>query len=74
MKEKVFTCPWCSFPLEKGVFHGSSYAFVKDGMEIKWPNVFKSLSENESGVYIRNWATLPVAYACRQCRKIILPY
>ena len=72
--EKVFICPWCGATLEKGKFHGSTYAFVKDGMEMKWAKRLASVSENETGVYIRNWVGLPVAYACRQCRKIIHPY
>ena len=74
MEEKILHCPWCGACLEKGKLHGSTYAFVKDGAELKWPNPFKSLSENESGIYIRNWTELPVAYACRNCRKIIQPY
>lgn len=74
MEVKVFTCPWCGAELEKGTFGGARYAFMKDGEEIPYPNPFKPLIENESGIYIHNWSGKPVAYACRQCRKIILPY
>ena len=74
MEEKVFRCPWCGDNLEKGKFYGSSYAFVKDGEECRFPVPLKALAEDKSGIYIRNWTESPVAYACRTCRKIIHPY
>ena len=74
MEEKTYRCPWCGDVLEKGRFSGSSYAFIKDGEEYHWARPLKGMTEDKSGIYIRNWTELPVAYACRTCRKIILPY
>lgn len=74
MEEKTYRCPWCGDVLEKGQFRAPSYAFLKDGGKLRYPVPLKGLFVDSDGIYIRNWTEVATAYACRTCRKIILPY
>lgn len=75
MEEKEHRCPWCGSPLEKGLLRGGTYCFVRDGTESPLLyGYFKTQIEGEGYVAFFNWKKFPAAYACRSCRKIILPY
>lgn len=75
MEEQELRCPWCGGPLEKGQLRAPTYVYIKDGGEIPlFYNVFKTQVEGEEYIAFRNWTEAPTAYACRSCRKIILPY
>ena len=75
MAEKTYTCPWCGDILQKGQFHsGGSFDCVKSGEDFYFPITAKELITNESGIYVRTFGEVPVAYACRTCRKIVLPF
>ena len=74
MEEKELRCPWCGGPLEKGQMWGDSYGFIKEGRNTKLVPMFKRVTEKEDYIWFRNYMDNPPAYACRSCRKIILPY
>lgn len=76
MEEKEMRCPWCGGPLEKGQMWGAQYGFMKEGFNGGYmPNFqVKRVKEKEDYIWFRNWVDNPPAYACRSCRKIILPY
>lgn len=74
MEEKEMRCPWCGGSLEKGQMWGDSYGFIKEGSNTKLVPMFKRVTEKEDYIWFRNYMDNPPAYACRSCRKIILPY
>lgn len=74
MEEQELRCPWCGGPLEKGQLWGDDCGFMKEGCRGSFLPAFKRVTEKENYIWFRNWVDNPPAYACRSCRKIILPY
>ena len=78
MNNQVAKCPWCNQDLEHGTFRsrGGNY-FLPDGN--KTPNFFTIQSMKRKNAimlppYPIGDASMPEAYVCRGCQKIIIPY
>ena len=72
-------CPYCGAEMETGILHHRGGFFLPEGEKMPWTYFEKSLKK-------RNAIELPLddgfsfvpeypkAYACRKCKKIIVPY
>ena len=67
-------CPWCGRLMEKGTMCGARYWFIAEGKKHSLSVKLKPLVETEDGIFFNNWRECPEAYACRTCKKIVLPY
>ena len=74
MEEQELRCPWCGGLWRRGSCGATAMASSQRGVKVATHNIFKRVTEKEKCIWFRNWVDNPPAYACRSCRKIILPY
>ena len=72
-------CPYCGKPLEEGIFRsrGGNYYLPKDESA---PFLYSKQAMIKKGAiqllpdFVSSAPQWPLAYVCRNCKKIILPY
>ncbi|MBZ4665204.1 PF20097 family protein [Mahella sp.] len=77
-ENEIETCPWCGKKMERGTFRsrGGNY-FLPMGEKVPL-TYFNCSMEKRNAIpfppFIMGPISYPIAFVCRSCRKIIIPY